>query len=384
MAGIEYVTAGESHGEMLVGILSNIPSGLYIDGGFVDSELKRRMLGFGRGGRMKIESDCAEFVTGVRAHKSLGSPITVIIRNRDYENWKNIMGADATDTESRKLTAVRPGHADLSGVIKYGFDDARNVLERASARETAVKVALGAVAKLYLKALGIKIESHTAAIGGVKAAPYDGRGDINVRADLDPVRCLDGKASAEMIEEIKHAAACGDTLGGVAEIIITGCKSGIGSYVSSDRKLDGLLMREIGSVQSVKAVEIGDGISNAARRGSCVHDCIYMTNNGYTRKTNRAGGIEGGMSNGEPIILRAYAKPIPTLVSGLDTVDIATRGKTRAAAERSDVCAVAACGVVCEAAAALALCKALSDMLGGDTMDEVVSRYAKKDGVYEQ
>ena len=382
MARIDYFTAGESHGKMLVGMINNIPAGLTVDGDFVDSELARRMLGLGRGARMQIESDKAEFVTGVRAHKSLGSPITALIYNRDYKNWERTMGAIATETD-RRVTAVRPGHADLSGVIKYGFDDARNVLERASARETAAKVAMGAVAKLYLKRLGITVQSHTTAIGIVKAKPISSAEyeNINERADKDAVRCLDGEASKKMIDEIRYAALSGDTLGGVSEIVVCGCKSGIGSYVTQGSKLDGMIMRELGAVQSVKAVEIGDGINNCALYGSAVHDAIYNADGGYMRKTNRAGGIEGGMTNGEPIVVRAYIKPIPTLKNGLDTVDIATGKPATAASERSDVCAVPAAGVVCEAAVALALCGALSDMLGGDTMDEVEARYAEKRSV---
>ncbi len=385
MAVIEYITAGESHGEMLIGIIKNMPAGLFIDAEFVNGELSRRMSGFGRGGRMKIERDRARFVAGVRGGYTLGSPIAAIIENKDFENWRGVMGFDATPElmASRAVTAVRPGHADLSGVIKYGFDDARNVLERSSARETAAKVALGAVAKLYLKELGINVSSHTIAIGGVKASVASSIPTDNTAADKDLVRCLDAQASALMVQAIRDAGARGDTLGGVTEIVITGCKSGIGSYVSSDRKLDGLIMREVGAVQSVKAVEIGDGVENAARHGSCVHDMIYPDGNNYIRKTNRAGGTEGGMTDGEPIIIRAYIKPIPTLKNGLDTVDIKTHEPTVAASERSDVCAVPAAGVVCEAAAALALCSALSDMLGGDTMDEVKRRYADKRSVHE-
>lgn len=380
---IEYVTAGESHGKMLVGIIKNIPVGLYIDKAFIDGELARRQSGYGRGGRMKIETDKAEFVTGVRAHKSIGGPITAVIENKDHANWTGAMGENATEAgmAEKRVSAVRPGHADLSGVIKYGFDDARSVLERASARETATKVALGAVAKLYLRALGIEVCSHTAAIGGVTASSVTDFSDINARADKDKVRCLDGAASEKMVKEISRAAADGDTLGGVTEIIVTGIKSGVGSFITGDKKLDGLIMREVGSVQSVKAVEIGDGISNAAKRGSKVHDEIYVSGGEYYRKTNRAGGVEGGMSNGSPIIVRAYLKPIPTLKNGLDTVDISSGEKVRAASERSDVCAVPAAGVVCEAAVALALSIALSDMLGGDTMEEVIERYNKKRGV---
>lgn len=383
MARIEYVTAGESHGEMLVGVIKNVPSGLFIDNAFIDGELYRRMQGFGRGARMKIERDAAKFVTGVRAHVTLGSPITAIIPNKDFENWKNVMGENATDVDRKKLTAVRPGHADLSGIIKYGFDDARNVLERASARETAVKVALGGVCKLYLKRLGIEIGSHTAAIGGVAAKTSALPKDINAQADKDAVRCLDGAASAAMVEAIKRAAEVGDTLGGVTEIVVRGVKSGVGSYVSADSKLDGLIMREVGAVQSVKAVEIGDGVLSSGKCGSKVHDEIYVGASGYMRKTNRAGGIEGGMSNGEDIIVRAYVKPIPTLMNGLNTVDVSDGRAARAASERSDVCAVPAAGVVCEAAVAIALCTALSDMLGGDTMNEVEMRYAQKAGCRE-
>ncbi len=383
MSVIKYITAGESHGEMLVGIIENVPAGLTIDNDFVNGELTRRMQGYGRGGRMKIERDRAAFVTGVRAHVTMGSPVTAIIRNADFENWKDVMGENATAVDKKILTAVRPGHADLSGAIKYGFSDARNVLERASARETAMKVALGAVAKLYLKRLGIEISSHTRAIGGVTATAPTDLTDINARADRNIVRCLDSTASAAMTEAIKRAAENGDTLGGVTEIIVTGCISGIGSYVSSERKLDGLLAREICAVQAVKAFEIGDGIAAAGKFGSEVHDAIYAEENGYSRKTNRAGGIEGGMTNGENIIIRAYVKPIPTLMKGLDTVDISTGKKATAAAERSDVCVVPAAGVVCEAATALALAAAVSDMLGGDTMDEVEARYRAKGGNHE-
>ncbi|MCH5351632.1 MAG: chorismate synthase [Clostridiales bacterium] len=377
---IEYITAGESHGPMLVGIIKNIPAGLTVDKAFIDGELSRRMLGFGRGGRMKIERDTAEFVTGVRGGKTLGSPLTAIINNRDHENWKDIMGFAATKEgmATKRVTAVRPGHADLSGAVKYGFDDARNVLERASARETAMRVCLGAVCKLYLKELGIEIYSHTVSLGGIDAAKNSDYVNINARADLDPVRCLDGKASAKMQDVIRAAAENGDTVGGVTEIVIIGCKSGIGSYVSSDRKLDGLIMREIGATQSVKAVEIGDGIRNASVLGSSVHDELFTDNGKLYRKSNRAGGLEGGMSNGEPIIIRAYCKPIPTLKQGLNTVDIESGKAVKATPERSDVCAVPAAGVVCEAAAALALTAALSDMLGGDTMDEVKARYELK------
>lgn len=374
---IEYVTAGESHGQMLVGIISNIPAGLTVDDEFVNAELKRRMLGLGRGARMEIENDVARFVAGVRAHKTTGSPVAVLIPNDDHKNWSRTIGANATEND-RRITAVRPGHADLSGAVKYGFSDARNVAERASARNTAMTVALGALAKLYLRELGITVASHTLAVGIAKASPLTDLSDINARADADRVRCLDRAASEKMVGEIRMAALSNDTLGGVAEVLVLGCKSGIGSYVSSDKRIDGLIMRAVGCIPSVKAVEIGDAVASAGLYGSAVHDEIFPSEKGFARKTNRAGGTEGGMTNGSPLVVRAHFKPIPTLKNGLNTVDIATGKPAKAASERSDVCAVPAGGVVCEAAVALALAQALSDMLGGDTMDEVSERYRKK------
>lgn len=370
---IKYVTAGESHGAALVGILENIPAGLNIDFDFVDAELKRRMSGYGRGARMALENDRARFLTGVIAGQTVGSPVTVMIENADRR-----FECD-TPYHGEKLTAVRAGHADLSGAVKYGFSDARNVSERASARGTAVTVALGAVAKLYLKELGIEIGSHTVAIGGVRTRSVFDLSRLDERADSDAVRCLDAAASDEMIKEIDRARESGDTLGGVSEIIVTGCKSGIGSYVSADKRIDGAIMRAVGCVPSVKAVEIGDGFAGSGARGSEFHDEIYSAGDGRTmRKTNRAGGIEGGMTNGEPIVVRAYFKPVPTLKNGLNTVDISSGATVKTAAERSDVCIVPAGGIVCEAAVALALAEAVSDMLGGDTMAEVVKRYSEK------
>lgn len=370
---IRYVTAGESHGVALVGILENVPAGLDVDFDFVNAELNRRMNGYGRSSRMATENDRAMFLSGVISGRTIGSPIAVQIQNADCRfDCESACGCE-------EVTAVRPGHADLSGAVKYGFDGARNVLERASARSTAMTVALGAVAKLYLKRLGIQVCSHTLAIGGVMANVPD-YSDINARADKDRVRCLNSVASEKMIEKIDGARNSGDTLGGVAEIIVLGCKSGIGSYVSADKRLDGLIMRAVGCVPSVKAVEIGDGIAGSALFGSLFHDEIYMSDSGAPcRKTNRAGGIEGGMTNGEPIVVRSYFKPIPTLRNGLNTVDISSGLAAKAARERSDVCAVPSGGVVCEAAVALALAEAISDMLGGDSMEEVVRRYNDKE-----
>lgn len=374
---IRYMTAGESHGKMLVGIMENIPAGLEVDAEFIDAELSRRMLGLGRGARMQIENDRAEIVAGVRGKTTLGSPLAVLIQNDDHKNWAKTVGYGATDTD-RQITAVRPGHADLAGVIKYGFTDARNVAERASARSTAMTVALGAVCKLYLKALGIEIASHTVALGIVKAKPIDNFEDINARADKDKVRCLDGDASSRMVDEIRMAALSGDTLGGAAEIIVSGCKTGIGSYVQASSRLDGAIMGALGCIPSVKAVEIGNAVEGCSVYGSAFHDAISVHADGYSRSTNRAGGIEGGMTNGEKIIIRIYFKPVPTLKSGLDTIDIKTKKQAKAASERSDVACVPAGGVIGEAATAIALANALSEMLGGDTMTEVVERYNRK------
>lgn len=378
---IEYTTAGESHGKMSVGILNNVPAGLSVDFDFVNNELKRRMLGLGRGARMDIEDDTAEFVAGVRAGVSTGAPISLIIQNADHKNHVRRIGAYATE-RGEKLTAVRPGHADLAGVVKYGADDATDVWERASARNTAVTVALGAVAKLYLAELGITVCSHTVRIGIANAGSVSLE-NVNERADSDRVRCLDGEASEKMVNEIRLAALSGDTLGGTAEIIVNGLIPGIGSCMCAAKRLDGLLCGATAAVPSVKAVEIGDGISGSALYGSAFHDQIYPSGKKgvYVRKTNRAGGIEGGMSNGMPIVLHAYFKPIPTLKSGLDTVDISTGKAVKAASPRADVCAVPAGGVICEAAVALAIAGAVSDTLGGDTMKEVVSRYRAKAGL---
>lgn len=382
---INYLTAGESHGKALCAIIQGIPAGLKIDFDFVNSELARRQSGYGRGKRMAIESDKAEFIAGVRAGVTTAAPIALLIYNRDYENWSNIVSPTATDTKSRTLTAVRPAHADLSGCIKYGFDDARNVLERASARSTATVVALGAIAKLLLADLGITIGSHTVRIGSTLSnAKVASAVGLNALADSNAVRCLDANASKKMIAEIDNASKNGDTLGGVSEIIVSGVKSGLGSYVSPERKIDAMLASEVMSIQSVKAVEVGEGIEVSKLLGSQAHDAIMPVSNNplkISRETNRAGGIEGGMTNGEDIIIHAHFKPIPTLMRGLNTVDISTGKSAVAASERSDVCAVGAAGVVCESAVALALVKAVANEFGSDTVTELKSRYRAKEGV---
>jgi len=320
---MRYLTAGESHGKALIGILEGMPAGVKIDLDKLNEQLRRRQQGHGRGKRMAIETDTAEILSGVRGGVTLGSPIALIINNRDYDNWREVMDPVSGDPSLRRLTAVRPGHADLSGCIKYGFSDARNVLERASARETAMRTAIGALCRQYLESKGITVSGKVLSVGGA--------------TELKDMEALIDKAKAE-----------GDTLGGKAQIIISGAPVGLGSYVHYDRKLDGLLARELMGIQSVKAVEIGLGTKSAGLTGSKVHDGIYNQNGKYVRRTNNAGGIEGGMSNGEDIVVTVSFKPIPTLMKGLDTVDIATGKAVKAAPERSDVCAVWAGAVVAE------------------------------------
>jgi len=331
---MRYLTAGESHGKALVGILEGMPSHIKISLDKINEQLARRQQGYGRGGRMAIERDTAEILSGVRGGVTLGSPIAIMIVNRDYANWQEVMCPVSGDWSKRQLTAVRPGHADLSGCIKYGFDDARNVLERASARETAMRVAIGAICRQYLEQKGIEVTSRIVTIGGVG-------GDTKIKAAID-------KAKAD-----------GDTLGGICEVVIKGVPVGLGSHVHYDRKLDALMAMHLMSIQSVKAVEVGLGVESARLRGSQVHDEIVLGNSEYKRKSNNAGGIEGGMSNGEDIVVRVSFKPIPTLMKGLDTVDIKTGKAVKAAPERSDVCAVEAGAVVAENVAAFVIADAL-------------------------
>ncbi len=377
---MRFLDAGESHGKALVGIIEGLPSGLKIDEKFINHELDRRRLGYGRGGRMKIESDHAEILSGVRDTFTLGSPLAFMIENADFQNWQGIMGEGACPSKaSRAVTAVRPGHADYAGSVKYGFTDARNVLERASARETASRVTAGAVAKLLLKELGIVVGSHVYNIGGIecKKGVYSAL-ELVTRADNNPVRCMDETTAKSMIKAIDEAKKNGDTLGGKVEIVISGVPTGIGSHVHYDRKLDYALMGAIGGVQSVKAVEIGLGVDYSELTGSAVHDEMFIENGKIQRKTNNAGGIEGGISNGEDIIIRATLKPIPTVMCGLNTVDIVSGKYVRSEPERSDVCAVPAGGVVLEAVAAFTIADKILETLGGDRMDEILERMAKK------
>src|SRR5204862_3185178 len=366
-----FTTAGESHGGGLVAVLEGIPAGLPLSAERVNAELKRRMGGYGRGARMKIEADQIEWLAGVRAGETLGSPIAMLVWNRDWEHWQDVMApeADAGGSERRRqVTRPRPGHADLAGSLKYDRQDARDILERASARETVARVACGAVCKLLLEQFGIEIGSHVVAVGGSlprHAVPEPT--PLNHAADASPVRCLDADADREMIARIDAAKAAGDTLGGVVEVLAFGTPVGLGSHVSWDRKLDGRLAQALMSIPAVKGVELGLGFEAARRKGSEVHDEILP---GFARATNRAGGTEGGMTTGEPLALRVAMKPISTLMSPLKTVDLKTGGPAQAQSERSDVTAVPAMGVIAEAMVAMVLTDALLEKFAGDALSE--------------
>src|SRR6266850_858651 len=376
-----FTTAGESHGRGLVGILEGIPAGLPLSAADVDVELKRRMGGYGRGARMKIESDRIEWLAGVRAGETLGSPIAMLIWNRDWEHWQDVMAPEADATPDpqgggrrRQVTRPRPGHADLAGSLKYDRLDARDILERASARETVARVACGAVCKKLLREFSIEIGSHVAELGGVTAkyrSPLPT--PLNERADQSPVRCLDPEAEQEIIRRIDAAKAAGDTLGGIVEVVALGVPVGLGSHVSWDRKLDGRLAQALMSIPAVKGVELGLGFEAARRKGSEVHDEILP---GFARATNRAGGTEGGMTTGEVLVARVAMKPISTLMSPLKTVDLKTGAPAQAQSERSDVTAVPAMGVIAEGMLALVLAQAMLEKFGGDALSETQRNFA--------
>ena len=387
MPKLTFHTAGESHGPGLVAVIEGVPAGLDLrmerD---VDPDLRRRQGGYGRGRRMLIESDRAEVMSGVRLGETLGGPIAMLIRNRDFENWKVAMSADPPDPDGnpKALKSVhlpRPGHADLAGVLKYDRRDARDVLERASARETAARVACGGVAKRLLGAVGIRVESHVVSIGDVEAAPAGALpDDLNGAVDGSPLRTLDPDAETRMIATIDHAKEAGDTLGGVFEVVARGLPVGLGSHVSWDRKLDGRLAGALMSIQAIKGVEIGLGFEGARIPGSQVHDPIDPTGvplqGGYGRPSNGAGGLEGGITNGMPLLLRCAMKPISTLRTRLPSVDLRDGTIRDAAVERSDVCAVPAAAVVGEAMAALVLADAVLEKFGGDSMGELTRNFA--------
>jgi chorismate synthase len=366
-----FTTAGESHGRGLVAVLEGIPAGLPLSAERINAELKRRMGGYGRGARMKIESDQIEWLAGVRAGETLGSPIAMLVWNRDWEHWQDVMAPEenAPGAERRRqVTRPRPGHADLAGALKYDRQDARDILERASARETVARVACGAVCKVLLEQFGVEVGSHVVELGGVVAqSPVPIPQPLNAASDASPVRCLDPEAEREMIARIDAAKAAGDTLGGVVEVIALGAPVGLGSHVSWDAKLDGRLAQALMSIPAVKGVELGLGFEAARRKGSEVHDEIMP---GLARATNRAGGTEGGMTTGEPVVARVAMKPISTLMAPLRTVDLRTGTPAQAQSERSDVTAVPAMGVIAEAMMALVLAQALLEKFGGDALSE--------------
>jgi chorismate synthase len=383
---LRYFTAGESHGEALVAFLSGVPAGLKIDQTFLDRELWRRQQGYGRGGRMKIERDTAHILSGVRQGMTIGSPISLQLENRDWKNWQESLPVGEGDpAKHKRVASPRPGHADLAGALKYNFPEARYVLERASARESAARVALGAIAKLFLRELGIEVLSHVVATGNVSYAGqvpwekirtlYDRQSDGN---DV-LLNCADPDAEQHMKEEVDKVLKTGDSLGGVFEVVAHQVPPGLGTYVQWDERLDALLAAAIMSLQAVKAVEIGSGVAAAFAPGSAVHDEIgYSSTSGFTafsRTRNNAGGIEGGVSNGQEIRVRGYLKPISTLRRPLQSVDFSTREPVKAAYERSDVCVVPAAGVAAEAMVALTLARCALEKFGGDSMTETLRNF---------
>jgi len=378
---LRFTTAGESHGAALVAILEGMPAGVPLRAEDVNAQLARRQQGYGRGRRMQIETDTVELLSGVRAGETMGSPIAMVVRNRDWRNWEEIMSPAPVDGDpalrKRAVTRPRPGHADLAGMLKYDRADARDILERASARETTMRVAAGAVCRTLLRELDIHIGSHVTEIGGVTAARPDSLpDDLNVAADASQVRMLDPDAEARVIERIDRAKRDGDTLGGVCEIVVAGLPVGLGSHVSWETKLDGQLAQALMSIQAVKGVEIGIGFEAARRPGSAVHDEIdtdeAMIRTGRVRRrSNNAGGLEGGITTGEPLLLRVAMKPISTLMRPLGSIDITTRESAASTVERSDVTAVPAMGVIAEAMTAFVLARAVLEKFGGDSLGEI-------------
>jgi len=383
---IRWLTAGESHGPALSAILEGMPAHIAISTQAIDSDLKRRRLGFGRGARQNFEADAVTILGGVRHGESQGGPISIQIANSEWPKWSKVMSADRVDTteleslaRNAPLTRPRPGHADLVGMQKYDFDDARPILERASARETAARVALGAVARAFLKqSVGVEIISHVLSIGGVEVPEGTALPDSSERerVDNDPVRCADPATSALMVSEIEAAHSAGDTLGGVIEVLAFNLPIGLGSHAHWDRRLDAKLAAAVMGIQAIKGVEIGDGFQSAKRRGSVAHDEIEKNSRGdIARRTDRAGGTEGGMSNGEILRVRAAMKPISTVPKALDTIDVRTGEAAKAINQRSDVCAVPAAGIVAEAMVALVLADAVLEKFGGDSVAQVARNY---------
>jgi chorismate synthase len=372
---LRFLTAGESHGPALIAILEEIPAGLPLDASRLDRQLRRRMGGYGRGGRMKIEADQARILSGVRFGRTLGGPITFLIENRDWENWRLAMAPDRAPSarEARRVTRPRPGHADLSGALKLGTHDARDILERASARETAARVAVGAVCRELLARFGIEVASHTTAVGKAEAPPFREQPWSRIVAcEGSPLRCADPRLERRMIREIDRARSRGDSVGGSFQVVARGVPPGLGSHRHWDLRLSGIVAQALLSIPSVKGVEIGTGFANARARGSEVHDEIFYDarQRAFFRKTNRAGGIEGGMSNGEEIRARAYVKPLSTLPRALRSVDLVTKKPFSAAVERTDTTAIAAAGVIGEAMLSFCLARAFLEKFGGDGLAE--------------
>ena len=391
---LRFTTAGESHGKALVAVVEGLPAGLPVSAEWVDYELARRMQGYGRGARMKIERDRVEWLSGLRAGETLGSPVAMLIPNRDWANWEDVMAYESSDPPGeirrRRVTRPRPGHADLAGVLKYDRIDGRDILERASARETTARVAAGALAKRLLAEFGVEIGSHIISLGGIRAVPEvrDPAAlpvPLNESSDRSEVRVLDAGVEAEIIRRIDAAKKAGDTLGGEAEVIARGVVVGLGSHVSWDRKLDGRLAGMLMSIPAVKGVEIGMGFEASRRPGSEVHDPIEGgaarqrggtdPRGGFRRPTNNAGGMEGGITTGEPVVVKVAMKPIATLMSPLPTVDLTSGQAAKAVSERSDVTAVPAMGVIAEAVVALVLADAMLEKFGGDSLSEMRRNY---------
>ena len=380
MGGLRALTAGESHGPALVATLEGLPAGVRLTTADIVTALARRRLGYGRGARMQFEADRVEVLGGLRHGRSLGSPVALVVHNSEWPKWQTVMSPDPVDADelagqarARALTRPRPGHADLAGMQKYGFDDARPVLERASARETAARVALGAVAAAFLEqALGVSLLSHVVALGAVAVPPGTPPPgpDARARVDADPLRCGDPGTSARMVEEVDAAKRDADTLGGIVEVVVHGLPPGLGSYVHADRRIDARLAGALMGIQAIKGVEVGEGFASAGRRGSAAHDEIERDGSGVRRVTGRAGGVEGGMTTGEVLRVRAAMKPISTLSRPLATVDTETGEAATAIAQRSDVCAVPAAGVVAEAVVAVVLADAALEKFGGDSVEE--------------
>ncbi|MGI6878225.1 chorismate synthase [Microbacterium sp. gxy059] len=375
---LRVLTAGESHGPELIAVMEGLPAGVPVSSSAIQADLQRRKLGYGRGSRMKFEQDELTISSGVRHGSTLGSPIALRVGNTEWPKWTEVMSPEPVELTAKSrgrsapLTRPRPGHADLVGMQKYGFDEARPILERASARETAARVALGAIARSFLGELGIRLVSHTLSIGPVQVpadAPVPGPDDVDA-LDADPLRCFHADTSARMVAEVDDAKKAGDTLGGIVEVLAYGLPPGLGSHVQWDRRLDAKLAQALMSIQAIKGIEVGDGFETTRRRGSAAHDELHPTDDGVARGTDRAGGTEGGMSTGTVLRVRAGMKPIATVPRALETVDVSTGEKATAHHQRSDVCAVPAAGVVAEAMVAITLADVVLEKFGGDSIDE--------------